>query len=97
MPRRPQVTRTIKVTKANILCLDTETCETFPKEITLPGRYRDNKSMLKQAENQLASDKIKVVHIIDTAIVPTLYGMTEADFIQHAKILPPRNTKNTND
>ena len=37
------------------------------------------------------ADTVKAVHIVSTEQVETLYGMTEQDFMEHAKVLPPRN------
>ena len=43
------------------------------------------------------NDELKAVHIIGTVIVETLYGMTEQKFIETAEILPPRNSKTTDE
>lgn len=107
MARIPMVTRTITATKVNALCINIETAEPFNKTLILSGTYKDKKGMLKAAtsviekemfevEGQLCeNDRVKVVHIVESEEIETLYGMTEQEFIQLAKVLPPR-TKNEN-
>lgn len=92
MARVPMVTRTIQTTKANVLCLDIEKGEPFNKVVTLPRTYKDEKSMMKAVEGNINTDTVKAVHIVDSSVQETLYGMTEQDFISHAYILPPRTT-----
>lgn len=92
MARVPQVTRTIQTTKAKIMCLDVEKGEPFMQEITLPRTYKDDKSILKQAEKEIGTDTVKVVHVVESTVEETLYGMTEQEFIKFAKVLPPRGT-----
>ena len=93
MARVPQVTRTIQTTKVKIMCLDVEKGEPFTKEITLPRTYKDDKAILKQAEKEINTATIKVVHVVESSIQETLYGMSEQDFIKAASVLPPRGTK----
>lgn len=92
MARVPMVTRTIQTTKANVLCLDIEKGEPFNKVVVLPRTYKDEKSMMKVVEGAINTDTVKAVHIVDSSVQETLYGMTEQDFISHADILPHRTT-----
>lgn len=93
MARTPQVTRTIQTTKVIALCLDIENQKPFDKEVTLSGTYKDEKHIMKALTALVNSDTIKVVHVKHTEVQETLYGMTEQEFISHAKVLPPRPTK----
>ncbi len=115
MARIPMVTRTVKATKVNVLCINIDTAEPFNKTLIISGTYKDEKAMLKAATSVIANemfewaptenenvegmldniDRVKVVHIVESEEIETLYGMTEQEFIQHAKVLPPR-TKNKN-
>ena len=90
MARAPQVTRTIQTTLAKIMCLDIEKGEPFTKEVTLPRTYKDDKAILKQAEKEIGTEAIKVVHVVDSTVQETLYGMSEQEFINGARVLPPR-------
>lgn len=93
MAREPMVTRTITATKIVALCINIETAEPFNKEVTISGTFKDEKSMLKAAEKLLNTETEKAVHIVSSEEIETLYGMTEQDFIQKAKVLPPRPKK----
>ena len=105
MARIPMVTRTITATEVTVLCINIDTAEPFNRSITLSGTYKDEKAMLKAAssviENETVegllygNDRVKAVHIVESRETETLYGMTEQEFIQRAKVLPPR-TKNEN-
>lgn len=93
MAREPMVTRTITATKIVALCLNIETAEPFNKEVTISGTFKDEKAMMKAAEKLLNTETEKAVHIVSSEEIETLYGMTEQEFIQKAKVLPPRPKK----
>ena len=93
MARVPQVTRTIPTTDVKFLAVNTELRETYEQVITLPRTYKDEDKMMKALENVLAGEPIKAVSIISYEVRETLYGMTEAEFIKHAQVLPPRDKK----
>lgn len=93
MAREPMVTRTITATKITALCLNIETAEPFNKEVTISGTFKDEKAMMKAAEKLLNTETEKAVHIVSSEEIETLYGMTEQEFIQKAKVLPPRPKK----
>ena len=100
MPRVPMVTRTIKTTKAKVLCVSIVENKTFEQEVALPRTYKDEKSLMKQVKAVLENDNVKPLRVISTEEVETLYGMSEQEFITTAKILPPRTAnseKETND
>ena len=93
MAREPMVTRTITATKIVALCLNIETAEPFNKEVTISGTFKDEKAMMKAAEKLMNTETEKCVHIVSSEEIETLYGMTEQEFIQKAKVLPPRPKK----
>ena len=93
MARVPMVTRTIVATKANVMCLDVQKGEPFNESVTVPRTYKDDEALLKKVRPLLESETVKAVHIVDKEEIETLYGMSEQEFIQHAKVLPPRNIK----
>lgn len=92
MARVPMVTRTIITTKVNVMCLDVQAGEPCNKVITVPRTYKDDEALMKKVRPLLETETLKAVHIVDKEEIETLYGMTEQDFIEHAKLLPPRNT-----
>lgn len=93
MARKPMVTRTITTTKVIVLCLDVNSAEPFNETVTLPRTYKDDKKLLKSVEEVINTAYVKAVHIVDKKEIETLYGMTEQDFINNAKILDPATRK----
>lgn len=97
MARVPMVTRTIVATKVNVMCLDVKAGEPFNEVVTVPRTYKDNEALLKKVKPLIETDTVKAVHIVDSEEIETLYGMTEQEFIQYAKVLPPRNVANSDE
>lgn len=95
MARIPMVTRTIVATKVNVMCLNLQTGEPCNKVVTVPRTYKDDEALMKKVRPLLETETLKVVHIVDKEEIETLYGMTEQEFIQYAKVLPPRNGVNS--
>ena len=93
MPRVPMVTRTITTTEVNVMCLDVENGEPINKDVTLSRTFKDDEKLLKEVKKIIETDTIKAVHIVDKREIETLYGMAEQEFIEHATVLPPRETK----
>lgn len=94
MARIPMVTRTITTTKANVLCVNILSGETFDKEITVSRTYKSDDVLMKKIKPIIeVEDNVKAVHVISKEEIETLYGMTEDDFIKNAEILPDRTTK----
>lgn len=97
MARVPMVTRTIVATKVNVMCLDVQKGEPLNISVTVPRTYKDDETLLKKVKPLVENETIKAVHIVDKTEIETLYGMTELDFIEHAEVLPPRNTQASED
>lgn len=95
MARVPQVTRTIQTTVVTIFCVNIEDKSTFEQTITLPRTYKDESKMMKMIEKILDGEPVKAVSITGYEVKETLYGMTEAEFIKYATVLPPRDSKET--
>lgn len=95
MARVPMVTRTIIATKANVMCLDVQAGEPSNQVVTVPRTYKDDEALMKKVRPLIETETLKAVHIVDKEEIETLYGMTEQEFIEHAKVLPPRNTTET--
>lgn len=89
--KKPMVTRTILTTEVTVLCLDLIKAEPFNKTVTLPRTYKDEKAMMKKVSAIIDNDEVKAVHVVDTKVNETLYGMTEEQFISMAEVLPSRS------
>lgn len=96
MARQPQVTRTIITTNVTALVVNTAERTTKEVALVLPRTYKDEKSLLKALNKStvLAGDE-RIVSVIATEEVETLYGMSEQKFIENAEILPARTKNNT--
>ena len=95
MARERMVTRTIITTEVDILCINIETAEVKIESFTLgQNMVKDEKTILNNAqvllEESTNSAEWKTVAIKNLKETEVLDGMTEADFIKYAKILPPR-------
>lgn len=97
MARVPMVTRTIVSTVVNVMCLDVQAGEPLNLSVKVPRTYKDDETLLKVVKPLVETETIKAVHIVDKSEVETLYGMTEQEFIEKAKVLPPRNAQSTED
>lgn len=93
MARERIVTRTVIATEVNALCLNIETAEPFNKDVILSGTFKDKKALEKAAKKVIDTDTVKCVSIVNYSEKETLYGMTEQQFIELAKVLPPRDAK----
>ena len=84
--RKPMVTRTFKGMEVTAMCVDTKTAEVTNETFTLSRAIKDKAKLFETAT-------LKVVDIVDTKLVDTMYGMTEQDFIKYATILDPETRK----
>lgn len=90
MARERMVTRTVIATKVTALCLNIETAEPFNKDVTLSGTFKDKQSVERAAKKVIDNDTEKCVAVVEYHETETLYGMSEQNFIELAKVLPPR-------
>ena len=94
MKKEKLITRTITVTTAEFMCVDTETANVEVITAELTGKL-DTETALKVYKSTVETDTFKVVACQSITYTEQLYGMTEKQFIEHAKILPPRKTAET--
>lgn len=91
--RKPMITRTITTTKATLMVADTMAGEILNMEVTLPRTYKNDEAIIKAARPIVESEELKVVSVVHVEITEALYGMTEADFIAHAELMPEKPAK----
>ena len=92
MAKARTVTRTVVYTDATVLALNTETAEPYNSTISLSGTFKDDKALLKACKKALESDTVSVAKVVDVQVREKLFGMTEQEFMSHAKELPPRKS-----
>lgn len=78
------------------MCLDIETGEPCNTIIVVPRTYKDDEALLKKVKEVLETETFKPVHVVSKEEIETLYGMSEQEFIEHAKVLPPRTVSEEN-
>lgn len=90
MARERMVTRTVELTEAHIMALDTATAEVQTIVCEIGGGVTDENAVLKAAKKLYETSTLKLVAVQYMLSKEILYGMPEAEFIRHAKVLPPR-------
>lgn len=96
MARIKMITRTFDVTIGEVMGVDVPTQTVKNIEFRVWGMYPDNSKLLEAVKEDYETDNFKVVMINNYQVGDVLMGMTEKEFIENAKVLPPR-TKQNND
>lgn len=92
--KEKMVTRTIITRKLNVMVVDTESMSIESKEVIIPDGINPN-LLNKYVTDRFLAPTERFVQITSEEVVETLYGMPESTFLRHARILPPRGTKET--
>ena len=88
MARSPMVTRRIPTTEVTLMCVNTDTGETYTTREALPREYKSDKDILKYcAKNGIETDSVKVVKVVETNVRRPMYKMSERKFIDCADII----------
>ena len=85
MARKLYVTRTMKSTKASILCMDIEAAEPMNVTVVLPTIYKDAKAILKAAKPIVETDLVKAVAVVDWQTEYGMYRMPMETFLANAE------------
>lgn len=93
MARERMVTRTVELTIAEVMTLDTTTAKVETIAYEVGGGLTEEKAVLKAIKKLHETDTFKCVAVQSITIKEVLYGMSEIEFIKHANILPPRSAK----
>lgn len=84
--RTPMVTRTVKATKINALCVNLDDKSVSEQEFIISGTYKDEKSLNKALiKNSPAPANLKIVSVNSAETIEKLMGITEAEFIAIAR------------
>lgn len=93
MARERMVTRTVELTVAEVMTLNTATAEVATVTYKVGGTFKDTNAVLKAVKKLHETDTFKCVAVQSVSTEEVLYGMPEAEFIKLAKVLPPRSNK----
>ena len=91
--REKMVTRSMKVTVANVLMVNLETQATETQAIQMPNTYADDAKLMKALTKSYEGSTLKPVHVVSSTIHEKLYGMSEKAFLENAKELDPETRK----
>jgi hypothetical protein len=95
MAREKMVTRTIDITEGTFMCMDVCKCETLVRTIDINGKFVNKNDLLNRAKELYELEDFKIVFVQSMNYKEVLMGMSEIDFIRHAKVLPPRTPVGT--
>lgn len=87
MARERNVTRTFKVMHVTVLVANSETRAIEEVVVDLPRIYKDEKALVKVLTKEVNTDIMKFVSVVDTSVEEKLMGMSEIEFLKHAKEL----------
>lgn len=90
MARERMVTRTVVVTTVKVMCVNVATCEVKINTYEISGMIENKQQALKVVKKLYENELLKCVDVQEMWEDEILYGMSEIDFIQNAKVLPPR-------
>lgn len=96
MARQRMVTRTVEVNKFSVMTVNTETAEVRVIDYTL-GALDKNADAMKILKKAYETGTLKLCAITEHTSETLLYGMPEGEFIEKAKILPPRGNATSNE
>lgn len=90
MPRKPQVTRTLTVTEADVLCLDLMLQKPFHKTVLLAGAFKSEQALMKQIRVAVDSTVTKAVNCTKSKTFQRIYSMSEQEFLDRARPIENR-------
>ena len=85
MARKLYVSRTMKSTKASILCMDIEQAEPMNVTVILPEILKDENVILKAARKAIDTDTVKAVAVVDFEPEYAMYRMPIEFFLANAE------------
>lgn len=89
MARERMITRTIRTAYVEVMTIDTNTAEVCIGTFEVEPQENEEK-YLKVLRKRYETDNFKLVKLEKVNICENLYGMSEKEFKEHAKLLPNR-------
>ena len=90
MARERMVTRTVFNTNYNVMVVNMESKSVESIAVTIPSADTMTDKAREKAIKAMLPEGKTFVAITGETTSETLYGMTEAEFIRLARVLPPR-------
>ena len=95
---QPMITRTVRGSDVQLLCLDQSDGKLFKYQLFVPGRYNSTDSRkLRTTIDALhrLPDIVKIVKILNVEKVSRRFRMFESTFIQHAEQVTTESAEKT--
>ena len=89
------ITRTLVTTEVKVMGIVLSEAKTIISEFSLVGSFKDNNDILNYIKATYEDGTIVYAMVTEVTEKETLYGMTESEFMSHAKQLPPRKVYET--
>ena len=86
------VTRTIVITTVEVMALEVSTASVKNASYSIAGTFTPEKALEKVKALYATADFIPA-QVVGMTSAEVLYGMSEEEFIAHARVLPPRSNK----
>ena len=93
MARQRMITRTVGITRITAVVLNVNTLDSPVQTFTASGKYEQGTKELKSLLASKNTDDLMWIKAESVVYEEKLYGMTEEEFLTHAKELPPRTGK----
>lgn len=93
MARQRMITRTVGITRITAVVLNVNTLDSHVQTFTVSGKYEQGTKELKSLLASKNTDDLMWIKAESVVYEEKLYGMTEEEFLTHAKELPPRTGK----
>lgn len=93
MSRKPYITRTMQSETVTSMVCDTETAEVSNVTVTLGHTFKDPKAREKAVRAKVETENVKFVAVVDVETETGIYGISEDDFLAHAKKLDASTRK----
>lgn len=90
MSKEKMITRTVKTTDVDVMCVTVSTATVSTEMFTLVGTY-DTASALEAVKKLYETNDFKPSAVLDMRTNEQLHGMSESDFLKYSSVLPPRN------
>ena len=95
---QPMITRTVRGSDVQLLCMNQSTGKLFKQHMFIPGRYNSTDSrklrLTIDALHRLP-DNVKIIKILTVEKVSRRFRMFESTFIQHAEQVTTESAEKT--
>ncbi len=86
------VTRTIKSYEVEVLCLDTNSKETFTQKERVTQVFKTKEKLLNHLKSKIDTEIVKAIAVIEIGDESKqMYGMNESDFVKYGKAITKRS------